>query len=532
MAGTSTIREFLVGLGFNVDESGLAKFKSSILAATGVAVALGTAVTVAAGAILAGVKSIAEEYDQLDKLATRFRSTADAVDEFGDIAQVLGLTKEQSIGSLTALDRAIGDTALGLGRAKKVFEEIGLEVLDATGKMRPTTEVMDELGSKLKDMERGKAIAVMERLGLDPALMKVFNADLGQLREDLAAIDKAAGFDLTEAVDESKKFMKSWRSLSQELAKGRILFSKSVEAIAVKIMPRISEAIDGVTKRISTMRKAIMDNMEAILRVMGYVVNFIINTFAAGWRLVGRVLDLVGSFIGLLVGAFKSLDGTVQIAILAALGLAAAWRLVNLGFLASPITWIVALGAALLLLYDDFLTWQEGGESLIDWGAWSEEIALVTGLMTTFRDFLTNAFTLIFAAVDLLAKLLTGDFSGAWRAAGEAVDSIIAILKSAYEWISLIVGGIGKITGLSNLGGKLSTAADATFATGQYDAAGNFQGGALPVDPSAGVAQNVTQSTTIQVQGGSDPAATGRAVAGEQGRVNADMTRNMKAAAR
>lgn len=150
MATTSTIREFLVGLGFNVDESCLAKFKSSILGATGVAVALGTAVTAAAGAILAGVKGIANEYDQLDKLATRFRSTADAVDEFGDIAQVLGLTKEQSIGSLTALDRAIGDTALGLGRAKKVFEEIGLEVLDATGKMWPTTEVMDELAGKLK----------------------------------------------------------------------------------------------------------------------------------------------------------------------------------------------------------------------------------------------------------------------------------------------------------------------------------------------------------------------------------------------
>jgi hypothetical protein len=47
-----------------------------------------------------------------------------------------------------------------------------------------------------------------------------------------------------------------------------------------------------------------------------------------------------------------------------------------------------------------------------------------------------------------------------------------------------------------------------------------------------GAVQNVSQKTEIVVQGAADPASTARAVAGQQDRVNADMTRNMVPRAR
>jgi len=60
---------------------------------------------------------------------------------------------------------------------------------------------------------------------------------------------------------------------------------------------------------------------------------------------------------------------------------------------------------------------------------------------------------------------------------------------------------------------------------------------ALTPTPQAAAAitggnQSVNQQTQIVVQGGANPDATARAVAGQQGRVNADMARNMKGAAR
>jgi len=60
---------------------------------------------------------------------------------------------------------------------------------------------------------------------------------------------------------------------------------------------------------------------------------------------------------------------------------------------------------------------------------------------------------------------------------------------------------------------------------------------ALAPSPQAAAAvtggnQNVNQQTQIVVQGAGSPDATARAVAGQQNRVNADMARNMKGAAR
>jgi hypothetical protein len=66
-----------------------------------------------------------------------------------------------------------------------------------------------------------------------------------------------------------------------------------------------------------------------------------------------------------------------------------------------------------------------------------------------------------------------------------------------------------------------------------------FGGGAPASAPSpqaqsamGGSGQNVSQQTQIVVQGSGDPAATARAVSGQQDRVNADMTRNLRGAAR
>ena len=55
-----TIKEFLVGLGFKVDQAGLSRFASGIASASAKAMALGAAITAAAGAIVAGVKNIAD----------------------------------------------------------------------------------------------------------------------------------------------------------------------------------------------------------------------------------------------------------------------------------------------------------------------------------------------------------------------------------------------------------------------------------------------------------------------------------------
>lgn len=182
----------------------------------------------------------------------------------------------------------------------------------------------------------------------------------------------------------------------------------------------------------------------------------------------GLVVQAVGWIIGGIMDLNDATNGLVGY-ILAAV---VAWKLLNTTFLASPIGMIIALAAAIALLVDDFLVWQEGGESLIPWENWLKEINMVKDAIAAF---------------------------GAWL----------------QPYADMLFGLFDK---LQNLGSFIGMAASDLMAPSPAQGAGMTGGGA-----------NVNQQTTINVNGG-DPAATGRAIAGEQSRVNGDMARNMKGA--
>lgn len=549
------IKEFLVGLGFKVDEAGLAKFTAGITSATVAVTAMGAATVAAAGAIFAGVKGVAEEYNQLSKLAEQFRTTADAVDEFVDSAKILGMSDEQSIESLKNLDRAIVDTSMGMGRAKLVFEDLGITVTDAAGKLKPTTQVMAELADKFKDMERGKQLRVMERLGLDPALLKVFNADLAALSAELQAIDESVGFDFEQAIAEGKEFTKVWKTLQQEVEKWKMLFSKMYEAIAVKMMPKFRGVMENITTSMIKFRKIVMDAMPNIIATIMPIINVILRVAEAFFTIAGRIASAVASIIGWLLKVNNATDGWAGY-ILAA---AAAWKYLNLAFLKTPIGQLLALAAVVALLIDDFLTFKEGGESLIDWGSgFGIVLQGLTAIMAGFLSYmaLAKAATIAMTVATSAWSAATAFANGVMAAARIAVllfnlvlyanpimlvvAAVVALIAAGVlliqnwdtvkEWFSSffdwMVAGFSKI---AEWGGKV-----ASFFGG--GGGGAPQGSLTPTPQGAaamnGGAQNVNQQTQIVVQGGSDPNSTAKAVAGQQGRVNADMARNMKGAAR
>lgn len=547
------IKEFLVGLGFKVDEAGLAKFTAGVTNATVAVTAMGAAAAAAATAIFAGVKGVANEYNELSKLAEQFRTTADAVDEFVDSAKILGMSDEKSIESLKNLDRAIVDTSMGMGRAKLVFEDLGITVTDAAGKLKPTTEVMGELAAKFKDMERGKQLRVMERLGLDPALLKVFNADLAALGAELKAIDDSVGFDFEQAVAEGKAFTAVWKTLQQEVEKWKMLFTKMYEAIAIKMMPKFRGNMENITLAMIKFRKIVMDAMPNIIGAIMPIINVILRIAEAFFTIVGRIASAAASIIGWLLKMNAATDGWAGY-ILAA---AAAWKYLNLAFLKTPLGQLIALAAVVALLIDDFLTFKEGGDSLIDWGSGFGMV--MQGLTAILAGFLT------YMALAKAATIAMTIATTAWSAATAFANGVLAAARIAVllfnlvlyaNPIMLVVAAVAALIAagvlliqnwdtvkewfagffdwmlagfnkLAEWGGKIK---------GFFGGESNPQGALTPTPTSAaamnGSNQNVNQQTQIVVQGAGDPNSTARAVAGQQGRVNADMARNMKGAAR
>jgi methyl-accepting chemotaxis protein len=478
----TVIKEFLVALNFDVNKSGASTFASSIADASVKAATLGAAVLGAAAAVTKFVTSVASELDVVGDLAERTENAASEIDKMGYIAELTDSSINAVNTSLEALNKNAGDTAMGIGRAKKVFEEIGVEVKDANGKLKNSTDLMHEVAGAIKDMDKGQQQAVLERLGIDRTMLKMLTTDVSALSGEYDKMMEAAGFSFDEAV-------KNAGELEDAQIKLKLGMTKLKQAVAASFFKPLAKSFAQFNDLLIRSMPAIIKTITPIIAIVMKVADVFIFLGSVVLRGIGVIVD----------GLTKLNDITNGWAgyILAA---AAAWTVLNGTFLLSPIGLILALAAAIALLVDDFQTWKEGGESLIPWENWKNEVDLVIGFIDMLRSNIESSFSVIFAVVDGLIKLLTGDFSGAWTAAKDAASSFMGLFKNTSDFA---------------------------------DKAMNYTPTPTPAQGAAmsGSGANVSQQTVINVNGG-DPVATGRAVAGEQSRVNGDMARNMKGAAR
>lgn len=549
-----TIKQFLVGLGFQIDEAGLRKFTDGITQASTRAAALGAVTTAAAAAIVAGVSKVAAEFNQLDLLAQKYNTTASALDDFIDSAEMVGVGSESAEQALASMNKVVGEAALGIGRGKIILEKLGIEAKTAAGKVRPVTEVMGDLQSKLATMDRGQAMAIMEKLGLDPQLLRMFNGELGNIQkitEEMATTDKSVGLDFDKAIQESKSFQASMISMKTE---ARLLwhwFTTLWESLAVKLMPKVRAGLDRVGKTFEEMRHTLQENGKKIVEAISPVLNIILRVGQAFIQYFARGIEVANSAVGMalnLWGKLQDITGGLAGKILLVV---AAWKFLNLSFLKSPLGMIVALAAGALLLYDDFMTWKEGGESLIDWGSsfgekmfWvaSTVAGLGVAVLATKAIMAGYAITMNIVKVGLIAYqavlktlqigMLLFNLIMAANPIGLVVVAIGALIaagallisnwSTVRTWFASFFQWFGdKFDGMSKMASSLG---------------GIFGGGSSAPSPQARAAvsggANVNQATNIQIVGGANPQATAQAVAAKQKDVNASMTRNVRGAAR
>lgn len=450
------------------------------------------------GALVAGVKSTAAAYDELGKLAARFRSTADAVDEFRDAAGLLGISEETSVGALKALDTAIQDTFLGMGRAKKVFEEMGITVTDAQGKIKPTTEVMTELAEKMKGMERGTQIRVMERLGLDPSMLKLFNADLAALQKRMADVDKASGFNLDQAVKRSAEFTKATKGLTLEVNTLKMYIEKLSEGFKIATMPFFTEALGVATK---------------------YVKMFVDFLLKHNKFMEGVFIAVGGAIAYFLIPA--AINGAIAV-----WAMIAPFALIGLA--------VAAVGVAFALLYDDIMTFIEGGDSMIGqvvnkWPivgqilkALGAEFVFLWDVAKAVFNFLVGMFddpaaafeqfkSDISAGIDALIehfpglKEVVGTITDAFTAAGDTItgvwEAVMAAIKAAIavvmDGINTVVSAFNKAKSFLGFGGGDSEG----LAAGK-NALGQASGAALGAQTSNSISNTTKGGKTTSVQVG------------------------------
>ncbi|QYD25875.1 lytic transglycosylase [Enterobacter asburiae] len=347
-----TIKDFLVSLGFDIDEAGASKFDSVLAGTTANAIKMGLAVEGAALTVVAFTAKIASGLDNLYWASQRTGATVQGIQSIGYAVSQVGGSVDAARTSLESLSRFVRNNP----GAEGFLNRLGVQTRDASGNMRDMAAIFTGVGQKLSSMPYYRANQYAQMLGIDENTLMAMRRGVGGFSGQYSAMAKAIGFNADEAARSSNKFMTSLREFG---------------AMAGMARDKIgSNLAGGLAGSLDTLRRHILDNFPRIEQTLTKAIKGILALGDIIGRLFFRLIEGTSS----LINWWQSLDKQTRELISLFGALTIALRILNSTFWMSPIGLITALAAGIALLWEDYQTWKEGGDSLIDWGKWKPEV--------------------------------------------------------------------------------------------------------------------------------------------------------------
>ncbi|HIF2342601.1 lytic transglycosylase catalytic [Salmonella enterica] len=400
-----TIKDFLVSLGFGIDEAGYEKFESVLAGVTANAIKTGLAVEGAALSVVAFTAKIASGLDNLYWASQRTGATVQGIQSIGYAVSQVGGSVDAARSSLESLSRFVRNNP----GAEGFLNRLGVQTRDASGNMRDMAAIFTGVGQKLSSMPYYRANQYAQMLGIDENTLMAMRRGLGQFSAQYSEMTKAIGFNADQAAVSSNRFMTSLKAFGEMAGMARD-----------KIGSNLAEGMAG---SIDNLRKRILENFPKIETTITKIVKGIL------WLgdIVGRVAFRIVEGVGDIIDWWGKLDKETKTLTEVIGGLVVAMRILNSTFWMSPVGLITGLIVALGLLWEDYKTWKEGGNSLIDWEKWQPAIDKAKDAMVWLRDHL----------------LELKDSVGGWQKSLEILGTFIAGV-----WVSKVLGAFGKISGL------------------------------------------------------------------------------------
>ncbi|MGL5969403.1 MAG: lytic transglycosylase [Kluyvera sp.] len=347
-----TIKDFLVSLGFDIDEAGAEKFDSVLAGTTANAIKMGLAVEGAALTVVAFTAKIASGLDNLYWASQRTGATVQGIQSIGYAVSQVGGSVDAARSSLESLSRFVRNNP----GAEGFLNRLGVQTRDASGNMRDMAAIFTGVGQKLSSMPYYRANQYAQMMGIDENTLMAMRRGVGGFTGQYSAMAKAIGFNADEAARSSNKFMTSLREFG---------------AMAGMARDKIgSNLAGGLAGSLDMLRRHILDNFPRIEETLTKAIKGILALGDIIGRLFFRLIEGTSD----LITWWQSLDKQTRGLISLFGALTIALRILNSTFWMSPIGLITVLAAGIALLWEDYKTWKEGGQSLIDWGKWKPEV--------------------------------------------------------------------------------------------------------------------------------------------------------------
>lgn len=306
------------------------------------------------GAIAKGVFIAADYADRLDEASEALGESVENIDAWGGAVTISGGSTDSFIGSIKSLSANMAqmDTT-GKSRVAPFFKELGISMLDAAGKARPIMELLPEIAGAFEGMNKQQAIGFGRKLGLDDGTIMLLQKGRREV-DALIARQKELG---TVRAEDAQAAAQYYDALDDTARVFRSLFS----IIAGDVLPVLTWLLEGLQDIGIWMR-----NHEGF--IYGFLSTLIVLMTTLGVRAGLAVIPL----------------------------LALAWPFIAVA------AGVTALSVAMGLLWDDFMKFKEGGQSLIPW----EDIL---GGFMALKDG-------VFAIWDSIVEYIEGSIEGILRA--------------------------------------------------------------------------------------------------------------------
>lgn len=355
---------------------------------------------IAAGSVAMAIQRTADKFNDLGDVVSRVgNTTVEDLDRLGYVADLTGSDAATATASFENLSQTIGEAAQGIGRGAVVFQKLGLSAKDAQGNVKTTTQVLDEVKEKIKDLSKSEQSAYIQRLGLDKTLIGMLTSDTTEIVDQYNKRTEALGINVDEAAELGAKYNDAIKITKRG-------FDDIITAFVLRVLPSITTAIERVSKLIDVNAGLIKSYVEPIAAAVSIGAD-LVTGFITG---IGKLFKVLGKW-PIYIGAVT-----------------VAWKLLNAVFKASPIgriiTLVMGLVTAIGLLIDDYETWKEGGKSFFDWSAaqvWFDNMSRIFDSLKTIvgnffsADWWKSKTETISNEMSLLGERIQSFLSDSWN---------------------------------------------------------------------------------------------------------------------
>lgn len=430
--------------------------------AQGVAQAVGAPFAAVAGAVgfslQSAVTGFAQAGDGLDKMSARLGISAVKLQEWSFAATHAGAAPEDLEDALKDLSEKIAEVAGGdTGDAAQLFSALGISVKDASGKIRPASDIFEEVADAIQRNEdpalRTKmAMVLMGDSGrkLIPMLSGGAQGldDMAKQAHDLGLVMNedavAAAAKMTDHMDDMKASVTAvGHEIGYRLSPIVISMSDRFRDLAAANKGALGEKVEKVAGSFADaigkidfegIASAILTIADYSVRAFNAIGGFNTVLYGMGALIAGKSIMAVVSLGSSVIGLVQSFGAVASAA--KAFGIVATTSM-------GPIGWVLgalAVGAGIIIANWDRIgpALKEVVDSVVDFvpGAFDvckEKFGAVAGaILTTATGLFRGDFKTLFGGLDDLATASFNLLPGAWG-------------KAAVSWYESVKASVSRI---------------------------------------------------------------------------------------